>query len=61
MKKYQVSRVFSISSINPSVVFTTDIKEDAIAYAEIMHRNDGNEYAVTELVATIGGQSNGNE
>lgn len=48
MKKYVVMKVFS--SIAPSGVFMTDIKADAIAYAEIMARTDGNEYAVSEVV-----------
>lgn len=48
MKKYIVMRVYS--SIAPSGVFMTDIMEDAKAYAEIMARNDGNDYAVAEVI-----------
>ena len=48
MKKYIVMRVFS--TLAPSGVFMTDIKEDATTYAEIMARTDGNEYAVAEVI-----------
>ena len=48
MKKYLVLRVYTHTT--PSVVFATDIKEDAIAYADILHRSDDSEYKVAELI-----------
>jgi len=48
MKKYIVMRVYS--TLAPSGVFMTDIKEDATNYAEIMARADGNDYAVAEVI-----------
>ena len=54
MNKYVVMREYS-SGIRPSVVFTTDNKDDAEQYARIMQRNDGYMYAVAEVTFRIGG------
>ncbi len=48
MKKYLVIRVYTHTT--PSVIFMTDIKEDAISYAEILHRSDDGEYKVSEVL-----------
>lgn len=46
MKKYYVARFYNNDCVMPSVVFSTDIEEDAIKYAEIVSRADGNKYGV---------------
>lgn len=45
-KSYYVIRRYKSESILPSIVFSTANRDDAIAYAGIMHRSDGNEYSV---------------
>lgn len=48
-KTYYVIKMYK--SFLPSIVFSTQSKEDANAYAGIMHRTDGYEYSVvTDLV-----------
>lgn len=53
MKKYIVIREFTV--MNPTVVFSSDNKDDAEQYARIMQRNDGYMYAVAEVTFRIGG------
>lgn len=48
MKKYIVVKVYN--TCYSSVVFSTDIKEDAVAYAEIMHRSDDQEYKIAAVL-----------
>ena len=48
MKKYYVARVYS-SRMTPSIEFNTDSKEDAEAYADIMQRNEEEEFIVLTL------------
>ena len=48
MKKYFVARVYA-SGMMPSVVFSTDSREDADLYAAIMKRNEEREYIVLTL------------
>ena len=45
MKKYFVARVYS-SRMTPTIEFNTDSKEDAEAYADIMQRNEEEEFIV---------------
>lgn len=48
-KSYYVIKRYK--SFLPSVVFSTECRDDAFAYADIMHRTDGYEYSVvTDLV-----------
>jgi len=47
MKKYFVARTFE--SLNPSIIFDTDIKEDAETYAAIMKRREDREFIVLTL------------
>lgn len=48
-KTYYVIKMYK--SFLPSIVFSTQSKEDANTYAGIMHRTDGYEYSVvTDLV-----------
>ncbi len=46
MKKYFVARLYNSESVLPSIVFSTDIEEDAKNYAGIVSRSDGNTYKV---------------
>ena len=48
MKKYFVARVYG-SGMMPSVVFSSDSREDADLYASIMKRNEEREYIVLTL------------
>ena len=52
MKKYFVLKMHRNSTTYSSVVFNTDDKNDAVAYAEIMNRNadEGDSYHVAEFV-----------
>ena len=53
MKKYVVMRVYG--TLNPSVLFTCDDKDDAENYARIMSHQDVYTYIVAEVIFTIGG------
>lgn len=48
MKKYFVARTYE--SLNPSIVFSTDIKKDAEDYAAIMRRSEGREFIVLTMI-----------
>ena len=48
MKKYYVARVYDSGAL-PSVVFSTDSREDADLYAAIMKRNEDKTYIVLAL------------
>ena len=48
MKKYFVARVYS-SRMTPTIEFNTDSKEDAEAHADIMQRNEEEEFIVLTL------------
>ena len=48
MKKYYVARVYD-SGIMPTIVFSTDSREDADLYAAIMKRNEDKTYIVLAL------------
>ena len=48
MKKYFVVRVYE--NFAPSIVFNTDIFEDAMHYADIMRRTDGAPYEILARV-----------
>ena len=43
---YYVIKRYKSESLLPILVFSTFSREDAVAYAGIMHRSDGNEYSV---------------
>ena len=49
MKKYYVARTYDSGLTTPTVVFMTDILEDAKAYAGIMERAEGKTYSVLML------------
>ena len=49
-KKYFVAEVFSCG-FSPSFKFSTDSREDAVQYAELMRRNNpDDEFVVLELI-----------
>lgn len=48
MKKYFVLKVYEYTT--PSVVFQSDVEQNARDYAELMHREYGDTYVVVALI-----------